>query len=34
MGTPSSRGCIKMRNSEIIQLFDLVPTGTPVFIKD
>ena len=34
MGTPSSRGCIKMRNAEIIKLFDLVPVGTPVFIKD
>jgi len=34
MGTPSSRGCIKMRNDEIIKLFDLVPAGTPVFIKD
>lgn len=34
MGTPSSRGCIKMRNSELVQLFDLVPAGTPVVIKD
>jgi L,D-transpeptidase YbiS len=34
MGTPSSRGCIKMRNDEIIKLFDLVPAGTPVVIKD
>jgi L,D-transpeptidase-like protein len=33
MGVPSSRGCIKMRNAEIIQLFDLVPVGTPVVIK-
>ncbi|HKQ29701.1 MAG TPA: L,D-transpeptidase [Burkholderiales bacterium] len=34
MGTPSSRGCIKMRNDEIIKLFDLVPVGTPVLIKE
>jgi len=33
MGVPSSRGCIKMRNSELIRLFDLVPAGTPVTIK-
>ena len=33
MGTPSSRGCIKMRNDELIRLFDLVPVGTPVLIK-
>lgn len=34
MGVPGSRGCIKMRNHEIIQLFDLVQPGTPVFIKE
>lgn len=34
MGTPSSRGCVKMRNDELIKLFDLVPAGTPVLIKD
>lgn len=33
MGAPSSRGCIKMRNADIIKLFDLVPAGTPVTIK-
>jgi lipoprotein-anchoring transpeptidase ErfK/SrfK len=33
MGVPSSRGCIKMRNADIIKLFDLVPAGTPVTIK-
>lgn len=33
MGVPSSRGCIKMRNADLIKLFDLVPTGTPVDIK-
>ncbi len=32
MGIPSSHGCIKMRNAEIIELFDLVPVYTPVFI--
>lgn len=34
MGVPGSRGCIKLRNDELIQLFDLVPTGTPVLIKE
>ena len=33
MGTPGSRGCIKMRNSEIIELFDRVATGTRVHIR-
>ena len=33
MGIPSSRGCIKMRNSEIIELFDRVPVGTRVHIR-
>jgi L,D-transpeptidase YbiS len=33
MGVPSSHGCIKMRNSEIIKLFDLVPVGTPITIR-
>ena len=30
MGTPGSIGCVRMRNAEIIELFDLVPAGTPV----
>jgi len=32
MGVPSSRGCIKMRNRDIVKLFDLVEPGTPVDI--
>ena len=34
MGTPSSHGCIKMRNAEVIELFDRVPTGTRVLIQE
>jgi lipoprotein-anchoring transpeptidase ErfK/SrfK len=34
MGTPSSHGCIKMRNAEVITLFDRVPSGTPVLIQE
>jgi lipoprotein-anchoring transpeptidase ErfK/SrfK len=33
MGVPSSRGCIKLRNSDLIRLFDLVPAGTRVTIR-
>ncbi len=33
MGTPGSRGCIRMRNSEIIELFIEIPVGTLVEIK-
>ena len=34
MGRPGSIGCIRMRNADIIELFDLVPAGTPVMITD
>lgn len=34
MGIPGSRGCIRMRNSEIIELFERVPVGTLVEIKE
>ena len=34
MGTPSSHGCIKMRNAEVITLFERVPTGTRVWIQE
>jgi len=33
MGKPGSHGCIRMRNSDIIELFDMVPVGTPVTIS-
>jgi L,D-transpeptidase YbiS len=33
MGVPGSRGCVKMRNREIIELFDRVAPGTRVFIR-
>lgn len=32
MGVPSSHGCVKMRNSEIIELFEQVTAGTRVHI--
>lgn len=33
MGIPTSRGCIRMRNPDIIEFFDMVPYGTKVFIE-
>ncbi|RJF97402.1 L,D-transpeptidase [Noviherbaspirillum saxi] len=32
MGIPASIGCVRMRNADIIELFELVPAGTPVAI--
>lgn len=32
MGVPSSHGCVKMRNTEVVRLFDLVTPGTRVLI--
>ena len=34
MGKPGSHGCIRMRNGDIIELFGLVPPGTPVVIEE
>lgn len=34
IGIPVSHGCVRMRNRDIIELFDLVPAGTPVEIVD
>jgi len=33
MGKPLSHGCIRMRNREIMALFDCVPVGTEVMIQ-
>ncbi len=33
MGVPRSHGCIRMRNEDIISLFDTAPTGTSVTIS-
>lgn len=34
MGKPGSHGCIRMRNRDIIELFDLVPIRTLVEIRE
>ena len=34
MGQPGSRGCVRMRNKDVIELFDLVDEGTIVKIDE
>jgi L,D-transpeptidase YbiS len=34
LGKPASHGCIRMRNVDLLELFELVGKGTPVLIKD
>jgi lipoprotein-anchoring transpeptidase ErfK/SrfK len=34
MGVPSSHGCIKMRNDDVIELFDITPVYTRVLINE
>jgi lipoprotein-anchoring transpeptidase ErfK/SrfK len=34
VGRPDSHGCIRMRNSDVIELFDLVDEDTPVTIRE
>ncbi len=34
MGVIGSHGCVRMRNKDIIELFDLVEAGTPVLIVE
>lgn len=34
LGAPGSKGCVRMRNADIIELFDLLPVGTNVEILE
>ena len=34
MGRPGSHGCVRMRNDDILELFDLVPVRTVVEIRE
>jgi len=34
LGVAGSHGCIRMRNADIVALFDRVPVGTPVEIRE
>jgi L,D-transpeptidase YbiS len=34
LGAPGSKGCVRMRNADIIELFDRIPVGTEVDIHE
>jgi lipoprotein-anchoring transpeptidase ErfK/SrfK len=34
IGSPASCGCIRMRNADVVELFDLVDDDTPVIIEE
>lgn len=34
IGRPASHGCVRLRNRDVMELFDLVPEGTPVWIRE
>jgi lipoprotein-anchoring transpeptidase ErfK/SrfK len=34
LGVPGSKGCVRMANADIIELFDLIPVGTEVEIHE
>lgn len=34
IGTAASEGCIRLRNEEVNELFDMIPIGTKVIIRD
>jgi lipoprotein-anchoring transpeptidase ErfK/SrfK len=34
IGTPDSHGCVRMRNNDVVELFDLVEDGSPVVIEE
>ena len=34
LGVPGSKGCVRMSNEQVIELFGKVPVGTPVLIRD
>ena len=34
IGSPASCGCIRMRNADVVELFDLVDPDTPVIIEE
>jgi len=34
VGSPASCGCIRMRNADVVELFDLVDHDTPVIIEE
>ena len=33
IGTPASHGCVRMKNADVMELFEMVRAGTPVEIS-
>jgi lipoprotein-anchoring transpeptidase ErfK/SrfK len=33
LGAPGSHGCVRLRNTDVVELFERVPVGTPVLIE-
>jgi L,D-transpeptidase YbiS len=34
IGNPASHGCVRMRNADVVELFDLIDEDTPVIIEE
>lgn len=34
IGRPASHGCVRLRNADVMELYDRVPVGTPVWISE
>lgn len=34
IGRPASHGCVRLRNREMVELFEMVPVGTSVWIEE
>jgi lipoprotein-anchoring transpeptidase ErfK/SrfK len=34
LGTPASHGCVRLSNADVIELYEGVPVGTPVWIEE
>lgn len=34
IGQPASHGCIRLRNADVVELYDLVQVGTPVWVNE
>lgn len=34
IGQPASHGCIRMKNKDVIELYDLIDEGTPIYILE
>ena len=34
LGVPGSKGCVRMRNADLLRLYDLTPAGTPVDLTE